>query len=147
MMLEGGIYSYLIPVARTIAGFFVGALLGIFGGWMALTFNALVGYPWTQTAHLGIYVAGIGLGAGLGAYVGWINLSLGRPIVALTILLVIVGGIVGSVLGNLYGLEFIGPTYLGERDTRINLTHFGGAFGAIIVSTGFGLYYHFRTKG
>ena len=147
MMLEGGIYSYLIPAARTIAGFFVGALLGIFGGWMALTFNALVGYPWTQAAHLGIYVAGIGLGAGLGAYAGWINLSLRWYIIAGIILLVIGGGIVGSVLGNLYGLEFIGPTYLGERDTRINLTHFGGAFGAIIVSTGFGLYYHFRTKG
>ena len=147
MMLEGGIYSYLIPVARTIAGLFVGMLLGIFGGWMALTFNELVGYPWTLAAHRGIYVAGIGLGAGLGAYVGWINLSLSRPMIALTVMLVIVGGIAGSNLGNTYGLDFIDPTYLGARDTQINLTHFGGTFGAIIVSTGFGLYYHFRTKG
>ena len=147
MLLEGGIYSYAIPLARIIAGFFVGAILGIVGGWTGLTFNAMVGYPWDANVHLAIYVVSIGLGAGLGAWVGWINLSLRWYIVALTILMVLVGGILGSVLGNLYGLEFIGPTYLGERDTRVNITHFGAAFGAISVSTAFGLYYHFRTKG
>lgn len=147
MMLEGGIYSYAIPLGRIIAGFFVGAILGIVGGWTGLTFNAMVGYPWDANVHLAIYVVSIGLGAGLGAWVGWINLSLRWYIVALTILMVLVGGIVGSVLGNLYGLEFIGPTYLGERDTRVNITHFGAAFGAISVSTVIGLYYHFRTKG
>lgn len=147
MMLEGGIYSYAIPLGRSIAGFFVGAILGIAGGWTGLTFNAMVGYPWDANVHLGIYVVSIGLGAGLGAWVGWINLSLRWYIVALTILMVIVGGVIGSVLGNLYGLEVIGPTYLGERDTRVNITHFGAAFGAILVSTVIGLYYHFRTKG
>lgn len=147
MMLEGGIYGYAIPIGRTIAGLMVGVILAIAGGWLGLTFNALVGYPWPGAVHIGIYVACIGLGAGVGAYVGWINLSLGRHIVALTILLVLAGGIAGSALGNLYGLEFIGPSYLGERDTRVNITHFGAVFGAIIVSTIFGLYYHFRTKG
>ena len=147
MMLEGGIYSYAIPLGRSIAGFFLGLMLGIAGGIIGFSLYALVGYPGTREVFLSIYLGGIGLGAGLGAYLGWINLSLRWYIVALSVLLVIMGGIAGSVLGNLYGLEFIGPTYLGVRDTLVNISHFGAVFGAVIVSTIIGLYHHFRTKG
>ena len=146
-MFEGGIYGYAIPVGRTIAGFFVGMMLGIVGGWAALTFNAMVGYPWPAGVHLGIYIFGIGLGAGIGAYGGWINLNLRWYAVIITILLVIAAGVAGSAVGNAYWNFFTDATYMGDRDTRVNITHFGGALGAGVVSTLFGLYYHFRTRG
>ena len=147
MVVEGGIYSYIIPIGRIITGFFVGMILGIVGGWAALTFNAMVGYPWGANVHLSIYVIGIGLGAGIGAYVGWINLSHRWYIVGGTALLVLAAGIVGSALGNTYWHVIADASYMGARDTRVNITHFGGAVGAIVVSSLFGLYYHFRTRG
>ncbi len=146
MVMEGGIYGYVVPAGRIIAGFFVGLILAIVGGWAALTFNAMVGYPWPASIHLSIYIAGIGLGAGLGAYVGWINLSMRWYVVILTFLLVLVAGIVGSTLGNVYWEYLLGETYLGPRDSRVNATHFGAAVGAIAVSSVLGLYYHFRTR-
>ena len=146
MAIEGGIYSYIIPLGRTITGFFVGMMLGIVGGWAALTLNAMVGYPWGANVHLGIYVIGIGVGAGIGAYVGWINLALRWYVVLATVLLVITAGVVGSAIGNLYWSFFTDASYMGARDTRVNVTHFGGVLGAILVSTLFGLYYHFRTR-
>lgn len=146
MAAEGGIYGYVVPAARIIAGFFVGMMLGIVGGWAALTFNAMVGYPWTANVHLAIYVCGIGLGAGLGAYMTWINLGVRWYIVAMTIALVIAAGVAGSAIGNSYWSFFTDASYMGARDTRVNVTHFGGAISAIVVSTLFGLYYHFRTR-
>ena len=157
MMIEGGIYGYAIPAGRTIAGFFLGVMLGILGGWMGVTFNAFVGYPWEQQVSLGIYsfnvhefiyVVSIGLGAGLGAYTGWINLGLRRYVIVLLVLAVLVSGIIGSIIGNVYWEYITGsPTYLGARNTRLNITHFGAAFGAIATATAQGLYYHFRTRG
>ena len=146
-MVDGGIYGLVIPAARTIAGFFVGMMLGIVGGWAALTFNAMVGYPWSANVHLAIYIFGIGLGAGIGAYGGWINLGLRWYGILAVILLVIAAGIIGSAVGNTYWNLFTEATYMGARDTRVNITHFGGAIGAGAVSTVFGLYYHFRTRG
>ena len=146
-MVDGGIYGFVIPLARTIAGFFVGMMLGIVGGWAALTFNAMVGYPWGANIHLAIYVIGIGLGAGIGAYGGWINLNLRWYMVLATILLVISAGIIGSAVGNSYWSFFTDASYMGARDTRVNITHFGGAIAAGGLSTLIGLYYHFRTRG
>ena len=145
-VVEGGIYGYVVPAARIIAGFFVGMMLGIVGGWAALTFNAMVGYPWSASVHLAIYTTGIGLGAGLGAYMAWINLSMRWYIIFITIALVFAAGIAGSAIGNAYWEFFTDATYMGARDTRVNVTHFGGAIAAILVSTFFGLYYHFRTR-
>ncbi len=144
--MEGTIYSYIVPVGRIIAGFFVGMMLGIVGGWAGLTFNALVGYPWNANIHLTFYLAGIGLGAGLGAYLTWMNLGMRWYLVVLTVFLVIVAGMLGSVLGNLYWDFFTDASYMGARDTRVNVTHFGAAIGAIIVSSIFGLYYQLRTR-
>ncbi len=146
-LVEGGIYGYVIPLARTIAGLFVGMMLGILGGWAALTFNAMVGYPWNAGVHLSIYILGIGLGAGIGAYVGWINLSLRWYAIAIMVVLVVAAGVVGSAVGNLYWNVFTDATYMGARDTRVNVTHFGAALSAAAVATLFGLYYHFRTRG
>lgn len=145
LALEGGIYGYLVPAARIIAGFFVGMMLGIVGGWAGLTFNALVGYPWAANVHLSIYIACIGLGAGLGAYMGWINLNLRWYVVLATAAAVVLAGILGSALGNLYWEFFTDATYMGARDTRVNMTHFGAAVAAIVVSTGLGFFYHVRT--
>jgi hypothetical protein len=146
-MVDGGIYGFVIPTARTIAGFFVGMMLGIVGGWAALTFNAMVGYPWGANIHLAIYVFGIGLGAGIGAHGGWINLSLRWYAVLATIFLVIAAGVIGSAIGNAYWNFFTDASYMGDRDTRVNMTHFGGTIAAGLMSTVFGLYYHFRTRG
>ena len=122
-------------------------MLGIVGGWAALTFNAMVGYPWGANIHLSIYVFGIGLGAGIGAYGGWINLSLRWYAVLATVLLVIAAGVIGSAVGNAYWNFFTDASYMGARDTRVNMTHFGGTVGAGVVSTLFGLFYHFRSRG
>ena len=146
-MVDGGIYGFVIPMARTIASIFVGMMLGIVGGWAALTFNALVGYPWGANIHLAIYIIGIGIGAGIGAYGCWINLNPRWYIIVGTILLVIAAGVIGSAVGNAYWSFFTEATYMGARDTRVNITHFGGMIGAGAVATLFGLYYHFRTRG
>jgi len=47
-MIDGGIYTVVVPVGRTLAGFIAGVMLGIFGGWMALNFNQLIGYVGTK---------------------------------------------------------------------------------------------------
>ena len=60
----------------------------------------------------------------------------------------IAAGVMGSAhLGNAYWNFFTEATYMGARDTRVNITHFGGMIGAGAVDTLFGLYYHFRTRG
>ena len=147
MILEGGIYSFAIPAGRTIAGFFIGAMLGIVGGWFASSINALFGTPWVGTDFFRVYLFCIGAGAGIGAYVGWINLSIRWYMVATTLLLAIVGGVVGSNIGFYQWETFTEESYMGPRDTQINVAHFAAPICAIVVSTVFGLYYHFRTRG
>ncbi len=147
MMLEGGIYSYAIPVARMIAGIFIGTILSFGGGVLGWTFSALIGFPWSSEVHLSIYLVGIGLGAGIGAYTGWINLGLRWYLVIATVLLVLAAGVAGSLLGYTYGLDVVEESYLGPRDTRVNVTHYGAIICASLVATAQGLYYHFRTRG
>jgi hypothetical protein len=76
-----GVYTYLVPLARSLAGFFMGLFFGILGGWGAVIFNAMLGYPWSPELHRNIYIIGIGMGAGIGAYLGWVNVSIRRPLV------------------------------------------------------------------
>lgn len=145
MLLEGGIYSYAIPIGRIIAGLFIGTMLGIVGGWMGLTFNAMAGFPWSLETHQNIYITCIGVGAGVGAYVGWINLSLRWYAVAASVLLVLLSGVAGGFLGHTIG-QVVEPSFMGQRDTIVNYTHYGAIGGAIAVSTIQGLYHHFRTR-
>ncbi len=145
-MIEGGIYVCALPVGRTVAGLFVGLFLGIFGGWLALIFNAMMGYPWDVDIHTNIYFVSIGLGAGLGAYFGWMNLTLRWYLNAGSLLLVLAGGTVGTYIGFVYG-QNVETTYLGRQYTIDNSLHFGAAIGAITLSTALGLFNELRTKG
>ena len=56
-MIEGGIYVWAVPLGRMLAGFFIGVFLGILGGWLALIFNAMIGYPWDVDIHTNIYIS------------------------------------------------------------------------------------------
>ena len=145
-MVEGGIYVWAVPLGRTLAGFFVGLFLGIFGGWLALIFNAMIGYPWDIDVHTNIYFVSIGLLAGLGAYFGWMNLTLPRYLIAGSLLLVLLGGIAGTYIGLVYG-QNVEPAFLGRAYTIDNWLHFGAAIGGITVSTSVGLISGFRTMG
>ena len=143
-MIEGGIYVWAIPLGRTLAGFFVGLMLGIFGGWLARIFNGMIGYPWDLDIHTHIYFVSIGLGAGLGAYFGWMNLTLRWPLIAGSLLLVLAGGTLGTYIGLVYG-QNVEPTYMGRLYTIDNSLHFGAGIGGIIVSTALGLFNGIRT--
>ena len=145
-MLEGGIYPYLIPCARIIAGFSVGVMLGICGGWAGITFNHMIGFPWSLEIHRNIYIIGIGLGGGLGAYVGWVTISIRWYLIAGTIILALLGGILGAYLGLQYG-EAIDPSYLGRRYTIDNMMHWGAAVGGITVASALGLFHYFKNIG
>ncbi len=137
-MVEGSIYGWAVPVARSIAGFVVSLLLGIFGGWVAVAFNAFAGYPWSLDIHRNIYLVGIGLGAGVGAYLGWINLTSRRYVIFAFFLLVLAAGVAGAYLGFLYG-QRAEPGYLGRHYAIDNSIHFGATIGGIIFSTALGL--------
>ena len=145
-MIDANIYSLVIPLGRTLAGFMVGVILGILGGWVALNFNQLIGYAWHPELHRHIYLVSIGLGAGAGAYVGWANLNIRWPLIAGSVLLVLAGAIAGTYLGLIYG-QYTGESYLGRRYTIVNSIHYGAPIGGIAVSTLLGLYNEFRTKG
>jgi hypothetical protein len=145
-MVEGGIYPFLIPLARTIAGFCVGVMLGILGGWVAITFNHMVGFPWSLEVHRNIYVVGIGLGGGLGAYFGWMSFNVRWYLIAGMILLALSGGVAGAYLGFEYG-KIAEPTYLGQRYTIDNMMHWGAAIGGIAVASVLGIFHYLRNMG
>ncbi len=145
-MLEGGIYVWAVPFGRIVVGFFLGAFLAIMGGWFAKIFNAMVAYPWDTQMHANIYFVSIGLGAGLGAYLGWVNLGLRWYLIAVSVLLVLLGGIAGVYIGSIYG-QNIDPTFLGQRGAVVNMIHWGAIIGAIAVSTAIGLFNEVRSGG
>ena len=145
-MVEGGIYVWAVLVGRTLAGFVVGLFLGIFSGWLALIFNAMIGYPWDVGVHTNIYFVSIGLGAGLGAYFGWMNLASRWYFITGSLLLVLLGGLAGTYIGLVFG-QYVEPTYMGRQYTIDNSLHFGAGIGGIIVSTTLGLLNGIRTLG
>lgn len=145
-MIEGGVYNLVIPLGRTLAAFLLGIMLGIVGGWMGLTFNALTGFPWSLTVHRNIYLAGIGLGAGAGAYLCWMNLGLRRPWIMVSFLAVLLGGIGGAYAGYTYG-HHTEPTFLGRAYTVENMLHVGAAIGGAGVATILGIINEIRTQG
>jgi hypothetical protein len=145
-MLDGSIYTFVVPVGRTLAGFIIGIMLGIVGGWIAVIFNAMSEYPWALAVHQNIYLVGIGLGAGGGAYCGWMNLSLRWYLILGSLLLVLLAGIAGSYVGYIYG-QHVDPSYLGRRYTIDNTIHFGAAVGGIAVAAALGLIGEIRSWG
>ncbi len=98
-MRDTGIFFWALPIARTLAGFILATMLGVAGGWIVLIFNAMIGYPWPVEFHQNLYFIGVGVGAGVGAYIGWANFAVRPRYVAATVLLVVVGGVVGAYLG------------------------------------------------
>lgn len=145
-LVEGGIYGYVIPMARTIAGYIMALLLAIGGGWTVTILNAMIGYPWVGNTFFAIYVVGVGMGAGLGAYLAWINLSMRWYTLILTVLMILAAGIGGSSVGYVFWEHVFGENYLGPRDSQINATHFWAPIGAILVSAMIGFYFHFRAR-
>ncbi len=142
-MVEGGIWPFVIPAARTIAGFCVGVMLGICGGWAAITFNHMIGFPWSAEVHRNLYIIGIGLGGGLGAYCGWVILGFRWYLIVGMVLLVLAGGVLGAYLGLEYG-RTIDPTYLGKHYTIDNWLHWGAAIGGIVVAGSVGIFNYLR---
>lgn len=145
-VIDGGIYPYLVPFARTVAGAMMGLMLGIFGGWLAKILNAMLGYPWDPALHYNIEVVGIGLGGGLGAYLAWMNLEVRWFFVIGAILLVLGSGVAGAYLGQEYG-KVVEPNYLGRFATIDNNIHFGAAVGGIVVASALGLFNYMKNLG
>jgi hypothetical protein len=145
-MIEGGLYTFMVPAGRVLAGLILGLFLGILGGWVAVIFNAMAEYPWAISVHRNIYLVGIGLGAGTGAYLAWVSLDPRRLLIAISVLLVLAGGVAGAYLGYLYG-QTVDPTYLGRSYTIDNNIHLGAALGALATATTVGLISAIRTPG
>ena len=145
-MIDANIYTVVIPLGRTLAGFMVGVILGVLAGWIALIFNQLIGYPWHPEVHRHIYLISIGMGAGVGSYVGWANFNIRWPLIAGSVLLVLAGAIAGTYSGLIYG-QYADESFLGRRYTIVNAIHYGAPIGGIAVSTLLGLYSEIRTKG
>jgi hypothetical protein len=121
-------------------------MLGIVGGWIALTFNALTELPWPLMVHLNIYLVGIGLGAGTGGYLCWMVLNLRWYWLAASVLIVLLGGIAGTYAGYAYG-QSAEVTYLGRAHTINNMAHMGAAIGGAGVATILGVVNEIRTLG
>ena len=145
-MVEGGIYPFVIPVARTIAGFMVGVMLGICGGWVAITFSHMVGFPWSPAVHVNMYIVAIGLGAGLGAYLGWMSFNIRWYLIAGSIMLALAGGVTGAYLGLEYG-KTADPSYLGRHYTIDNMIHWGASIGGIAVASTLGVLHYLKNMG
>ncbi len=125
-------------MVRAIAGFMVGMMLGIIGGWIGVAIYALLGFPWDLEIQRNFYMVWIGIGAGGGSYLGWMNLTSRRALKIAFVLLVIAGGVLGAYSGFIYG-QRIEASYLGQRYTLDSAIHFGAAIGGIITATGLGL--------
>ena len=141
MIFEGGIYSIAIPFGRSLAGFLIGAVLGIVGGWTAVIFmNLIPAFSRTPDLLVGnVYIVSIGIGAGLGAYLTWANWATHWYYIAGSVILVMLGGIAGAYIGIEVG-QNIDPTYLGRAHTVEGALHYGAPLGAAFVSTIVGLY-------
>ncbi|GIT69786.1 MAG: hypothetical protein Ct9H300mP27_08900 [Chloroflexota bacterium] len=47
-MVDNSIYALGCTVRTNIAGFLVGVMLGIIGGWVAVIIYAMAGFPWSM---------------------------------------------------------------------------------------------------
>ena len=93
----------LIIAGRTLLGLGLGVVLSMVAlaiSWALFIFSGAT----SRTTLLIMSMAGAGIGAGLGAYVAWLKID--RPpwsAVVISMLLAIVGGVIGGLIGYEYG--------------------------------------------
>ena len=94
-----------VVAGRVILGLAMGVVLSMiamavaWGLWVFIFSGASARIVWVI-----MFIAGAGIGAGGGAYLAWLKVD--RPpwaAIALTLLLVIAGGVIGGLLGYQYG--------------------------------------------
>ena len=102
-MIKDALNIYWLPLGRVLAGFVVGLLLAVLGGWAGLFLNLLIGYPWSLAVHQNIQMVAIGVGAGLGTYLAWFNSTLRWYWILGALVLVLTGSTIGAYLGLAYG--------------------------------------------
>ena len=112
-------------------------MLGIVGGWLAVSIYAMAGSPWSMEVQRNLYLIWIGIGAGAGAYSGWMNLNARKYLIFGLAFIVIAGAVAGAYLGLVYG-SITAPTYLGKRYSIDSAIHFGAPIGVIITATALG---------
>ena len=130
--------EFMIPPARTLAGFVSAVLLAFIGDLTGRVFNLTVGYPWDQVVHQNIHFISIGVGAGIGAYLGWMILNRRWYFILGSAVLVLLGGVVGVYLGRIYG-PGVDPTYWWSRYAIDTTVHLAGAGLSTVVATALGL--------
>jgi hypothetical protein len=144
-MVQGSIGTFLLPIARTVAGFIAALLLAFLGDITARVFNLAIGYPWSLPVHQNIHLIGIGVGAGVGAYLGWMSLGLRWYWILGWTALVLAGGIAGAYLGRFYG-PGVDPTYWWSRFATDTTIHLSAAAVSTAVATILGLTNGILTK-
>ena len=130
--------DFLVPLARTAAGFFAAFLLAFIGDIAGRVFNLALGYSWDPTVHQNIIYVGIGIGAGIGAYIGWMNLDRRWYFVLSSVVIVLAGGIAGAYLGRFYG-PGVEPGWWWSRYATDHTVHLVAAALSAGISTILGL--------
>lgn len=102
-VIRGTFSYYAILVGRALASLILASLLAFIGDVTARVLSVFIGYPWSLFVHQNIEWTGIGLGAGLGAYLPWVNLRhlMSQKLIILS--LVLLAGVAGAYLGEIYG--------------------------------------------
>ena len=136
-MSPSGIEVFAVPLGRTFGGYIAALLLAFMGDIAARVFNLVVGFSWDPVVHQNAYFVGIGLGAGIGAYLGWLHLTLPRYLILGSLLLVLLGGIAGAYIGNIFG-PGVDPTYWWSRFATDRTIYLGAATVAIVAATSLG---------
>lgn len=102
-MIRGTFSYYAILVGRALASLILASLLAFIGDVTARVLSVFIGYPWSLFVHQNIEWTGIGLGAGLGAYLPWVNLRHPMSQKLIILSLVLLAGVAGAYLGEIYG--------------------------------------------
>lgn len=121
--------AYLL---RAFVAFMLAAILGMLGlvvSWMAWPPDSGAG------SLLAFRLVGIGVGAGMGGLGGWLKPDWPMPLVLLTLVLAVAGGMVGTFLGMEYGSAAsaqVPHPYQAAQSSTLS-TVVGAALGAMLL--------------